>query len=553
MARLDVSRQARGQFAAIANVRWQLFVNSLRSLHGRVELVSRMFIGLGFVVLGLGGAFGLGSAAFYFVASGRAGWLALLLWPVFMFWQLFPVLATAFTENFDSSNLLRFPLSYSSFFVVRIAYGSLDPATSLGSLWLTGITAGIGLARPSILLWTMAVLAVFAILNILIGRMIFAWVERWLARRRTREILGVVFFLFIISFQFIGPLVNHFGAGPRPEMGRVVSQLLPLERLLPPGLAAAAIAEATQSKFSTALVSLAQLFTYLAAIAWLLHLRLHAQYRGENLSEAVARVTTSKETAVIRPGWNLPGVSAPIAAIFEKEFRYLSRSGPMLFTMMMPVVILVIFRLAPSSSGDPNGFLVRAPDLAFPVGAAYSLLVLTNLVYNNFGAEGGGIQFLFVSPVPFRQILLAKNLAHAGVLALETFLVWLAVCFVFHPPAIDLTIATLAGLAFALLVNLAVGNLLSLSSPKKIDFGTFGRQRASNTTVFASFGVQIAVFGLAALTMLVARAYGKIWIATLLFLGLAAIAFVVYTLVLNLADKMALARRESLISELARA
>lgn len=553
MARLDVSRQARGQFAAIANVRWQLFVNSLRSLHGRVELVSRMFIGLGFVVLGLGGAFGLGSAAFYFVASGRAGWLALLLWPVFMFWQLFPVLATAFTENFDSSNLLRFPLSYSSFFVVRIAYGSLDPATSLGSLWLTGITAGIGLARPSILLWTMAVLAVFAILNILIGRMIFAWVERWLARRRTREILGVVFFLFIISFQFIGPLVNHFGAGPRPEMGRVVSQLLPLERLLPPGLAAAAIAEATQSKFSTALVSLAQLFTYLAAIAWLLHLRLHAQYRGENLSEAVARVTTSKETAVIRPGWNLPGVSAPIAAIFEKEFRYLSRSGPMLFTMMMPVVILVIFRLAPSSSGDPNGFLVRAPDLAFPVGAAYSLLVLTNLVYNNFGAEGGGIQFLFVSPVPFRQILLAKNLAHACLLALETFLVWLAVCFVFHPPAIDLTIATLAGLAFALLVNLAVGNLLSLSSPKKIDFGTFGRQRASNTTVFASFGVQIAVFGLAALTMLVARAYGKIWIATLLFLGLAAIAFVVYTLVLNLADKMALARRESLISELARA
>jgi ABC-2 type transport system permease protein len=553
VARLDVSRQARGQFAAIAKVRWQLFVNSLRSLHGRVELVSRIFIGLGFVVLGLGGAFGLGSAAFYFVASGRAGWLALLMWPVFMFWQLFPVLATAFTENFDSSNLLRFPLSYSSFFVVRIAYGSLDPATSLGSLWLTGITAGIGLARPSILLWTMAVLAVFAILNILIGRMIFAWVERWLARRRTREILGVVFFLFIISFQFIGPLVNHFGAGPRPEMGRVVSQLLPLERLLPPGLAAAAIAEATHSKFSTALVSLAQLFTYIAAIAWLLHLRLRAQYRGENLSEAVERVASPKEKAAIRLGWNLPGLSAPVAAIFEKEFRYLSRSGPMLFTMMMPVVVLVIFRLTPSNSGDANGFLVRAPDLAFPVGAAYSLLVLTNLVYNNFGAEGGGIQFLFVSPVPFRQILLAKNLAHACVLALESFLVWLAVCFVFHPPAIDLTIATLAGLAFALLVNLAVGNLLSLSSPKKIDFGTFGRQRASNTTVFASFGVQIAVFGLAALTMLVARAYGKMWIATLLFLALAAIAFVVYTLVLNLADKMALARRESLISELARA
>jgi ABC-2 type transport system permease protein len=550
---MKISPEASGQFAAIAKVRWQLFVNSLRSLHGRVELVSRAFIALGFAVFGLGGAFGLGSAAFYFVASDRPEWLALLMWPVFMFWQLFPVLATAFTENFDSSNLLRFPLSYSSFFFVRLAYGSLDPATALGSLWLLGMTVGIGLARPTILFWTVAVFAVFAILNILIGRMIFAWVERWLARRRTREILGVVFFLFIISFQFIGPLVNHFGNGPRPEMGRIVSQLLPLERLLPPGLAAAAIAGATRAEFPTALGALLLLFAYGVAIVWLLHLRLRAQYCGENLSEAVARVASTKEKAAVCPGWNLPGVSAPVAAIFEKEFRYLSRSGPMLFTMIMPVVVLVIFRITPSGSGDANSFLVRAPDLAFPVGAAYSLLVLTNLVYNNFGAEGSGIQFFFVSPVRFRQISLAKNLAHACVLALETILVWLAVCFVFRPPAMKVTIATLAGLAFALLVNLSVGNLLSLSSPKKIDFGTFGRQRASNTTVFASFGVQIVVFGIAALTLLAARAYGKIWIATLLFLVLAAIAFTVYTLVLNQADKMALSHREQLISELARA
>ncbi|MGH9713400.1 MAG: hypothetical protein ACRD5M_08905 [Candidatus Acidiferrales bacterium] len=553
MAWLSLSRETRGQFAAIAKVRWQLFVNSLRSLHGRLELVSRAFIGLGFAVFGLGGAFGLGSAAFYFVATGRAEWLALLLWPVFMFWQLFPVLATAFTENFDSSNLLRFPLTYPSFFVVRLAYGSLDPATALGSLWLLGISVGIALARLPLFPWTALVLVVFAILNILIGRMIFAWVERWLARRRTREILGVVFFLFIISFQFIGPLVNHFGEGPRPAMGRAVSQLLPLERLLPPGLAAAAISEATYSKILAALEAVLLLCAYGVAIAWLLHLRLRAQYRGENLGEAVARMASPKQQTPIRLGWNLPGLSAPVAAIFEKEFRYLSRSGPMLFTMMMPVVILVLFRLTPSRSGDPNGFLVRAPDLAFPVGAAYSLLVLTNLMYNNFGAEGTGIQLFFVSPVRFRQVLLAKNLAHASALALETVLVWLAVCFVFHPPAIDVTIATLAGLVFALLVNLTIGNLLSLSSPKKIDFGTFGRQRASNTTVFASFGVQIAVFGLAALTLLAARAYGKIWIATLLFLVLVAIAFIVYTLVLNQADTMALGRRESLIAELVRA
>ena len=553
MAWLKMSPEARGQIAAIAKVRWQLFVNSLRSLHGRLELVSRVFVGLGFAFAGLGGALGLGAAAAYFVSSNRAELLALLLWPVFMFWQLFPVLATAFTDNFDSSNLLRFPLSYPSFFIIRLAYGSLDPATALGSLWLAGIALGIGYARPQLLPWAVVMLGAFAVLNILIGRMIFAWVERWLARRRTREILGVVFFLIIISFQFIGPLVRRFGEGSRPAAGHIVSQLLPLERLLPPGLAAAAIAQAARAEFAAAFGTLLLLGAYGVAIAWLLHLRLRAQFRGENLSEAVARLASPKEKSAVRHGWNLPGFSAPVAAIFEKEFRYLSRSGPMLFTMIMPVVVLLIFRLTPSSSGNPDAFLVRAPDLAFPAGAAYALLVLTNLVYNNFGADAAGIQFFFAAPVRFREVLLAKNLAHAAVLTLETILVWLAVCFVFRRPSLNVTLATLAGLLFALLVNLTVGNLLSLSSPKKIDFGAFGRQRASNITVFASFGVQIAVFVLAALTLLTARRHGEVWLATLIFLALTALAAAGYALVLSRADQMALARRETLIAELSRA
>jgi ABC-2 type transport system permease protein len=553
VAGLSISPQARGQFAAIAQVRWQLFVNSLRTISGRMELAARAFIVLGFAAAGIGGAFGLGSGAWFLVAHNQAEWLAVLLWPVFVFWQLFPLLATAFTNNFDSSNLLRFPLSYPTFFLIRLVYGSLDPATALGSLWLFGIALGIGLAEPRVFLWAAFVLLVFGILNILIGRMIFAWMERWLAQRRTREILGIVFFLLIICFQFIGPLVSHFGQGSRPAVTHFLSKWLPIERLLPPGLAASAISHATQDDFAFALGAFLLLLAYGNAIVFLLNLRLRAQYFGENLSEAVARSSVTKEKAIVQPGWKLPGLSSPISAIFEKEFRYLSRSGPMLFTMIMPVVILVIFRVSPGSSGNNGGFLASAPDLAFPVGAAYSLLILTNLVYNNLGADASGIQFYFVSPVRFRQILLAKNLAHACVLALETILVWLAVCLVFRPPSLGVTLATLSGIFFALLVNLAVGNTLSISSPKKIDYATFGRQHASNTTVFTSLGAQIAIFGLGALVLLTARHYGKFWLATLLFLALSAIALAVYALVLNHADQLALDRRETLISELSRA
>ena len=117
-------------------------------------------------------------------------------------------------------------------------------------------------------------------------------------------------------------------------------------------------------------------------------------------------------------GWNLPGFSQPVAAVFEKEVRYLARSGPMLLTLVMPIFMLVIFRLGPMNPmRHQSNYLSRTPDMAFPGAAAYAMLVLTNLVFNSFGGDGGGVQFFYASPVTFRQIMLGKNLTHASILA----------------------------------------------------------------------------------------------------------------------------------------
>jgi len=552
MAALILSGQSRAQFGAIARVRWQLFVNSLRTIRGRLELVSRIFLGTWFAMLGIGGALVLGLGASHFVSEGKPEWLAVLLWPVFLFWQLFPVLATVFTENFDSSNLLRFPLSYPSFFLIRLVYGSLDPATFLGLLWTLSIGLGIGIAAPSQFFWAALALGVFAILNILLGRVVFAWLERWLAQRRTREILGLLFFLVVIGFQFTGPVVTHLGRGTFPPSRQIAEQFLPLERLIPPGVAAQSISLAWRGEILSAVGALILLCGYALAALWLLHLRLGAQYRGENLSDAVARTTGPRQKLSVAPGWNLPGIPGPIAAVFEKELRYLSHSAAMLLPMVMPVVVLFIFRFTPGTAARDAGLLSRAPDLAFPAGAAYALLILSNLVYNNFGAEGTGVQFYFASPVKFRDILLAKNLAHTAVLATEIFLVWLGVCYLFAPPSVAITAATLAGALFALLVNIIAGNVLSLYSPKKVDYGALGRQRGSQASVFASLGVQLFILALAFVTLYLARAYGKIWVATLIFLALAAVAFAGYALLLSRADQMALSRREILTAELSR-
>jgi len=500
---------------------------------------------------GLGGAIGLGSAAWYSVSHGQAEYLPLILWTVFLFWQLFPVMATAFTENLDSSSFLRFPLSYRSYFLVQLAYGSFDPATAIGSLWLAGIALGIAYAEPSLLPWTVVVLAAFAVSNILLARLIFAWVERWLARRRSREILGVLFFLLVIGFQFIGPLVGRYGqksSGTVLQLGR---ELSPAQRVLPAGMAAQAIASVAHGHAVSGIAFFLLLAAYGGVFAGVLHRRLRAQYRGENLSETVGAAVprAKRETGT---AWKVPLLPAAIAAMLEKELRYLSRSGTMLFTMIMPVVMLLIFRIGPGGTPQDQGFLVRMPALAFPVGTMYALLMLTNLVYNNFGADAGGIQFYFASPVSFRSVIAAKNLTHSIVLLAETVIVWIAVDLLYHQPPLDVTVATLTGILFALPVNLAAGNLLSVYSPKKVEYGTFGRQRASWTTVLASFGIQFSTFAVGGIAIMISREYGSLWFASLIFVMAAIPAVLGYLVVLGRIDKLANERRETLIFELCR-
>ena len=541
------------QLRAIAWLRWRLFVNRLRTTQGKLEFLSRFIVSAAFAIGGLGGAFGMGAAAYFFISDHRPGMLGLLLWPVFIFWQAFPIMTTAFANNPDSSDLLRFPLSYRSYFLVRLAYGGVDPSTALGLLWLFGILLGVGFAKLALLPWALLALLTFAVFNLLFMQMVFAWMERWLAQRRTRELMGILFVLLMLSFQLIGPLMQHFGRRARHEVHGFVDIVAPVQAFLPPGLTGDAVVQASYKHFMGAFSLLGLLFAYVLVVAFGLHLRLRAQYRGENLSQVAAESTFQKDRSR-RIGWNLPGFSAPVAAVFEKEIHYLLRSGPMLLNLIMPIFVLFIFRFGAMNPHRQSGpFLAHAPDMAFPAVAGYTLVMLTNLICNNFGGDADGIQFFFASPVDFREIVLAKNLAHATILAVEALVAWVAVGFLYGRPAVDITIATLAGLLFAAPVNFAVGNLLSIHSPKKLDYSTFRRQNPSQMSVLISLGVQLCVVGVGVLAFGLARHYGSMWIATTLLLFLAVISITAYRMILNRVDVLALERRETLFAELCRA
>ena len=227
---------------------------------------------------------------------------------------------------------------------------------------------------------------------------------------------------------------------------------------------------------------------------------------------------------------------------------------PHVAQLIAPIFVLFIFRFgAMNFARHPGGVLGPAPDVAFPAALGFALLTLSNLVYNNFGGDGGGIQFFYACPVRFRDVVLAKNLTHAGILVVETAVAWIAVAWLYGSPTLGVTVAALAALLFAAPVNFTAGDLLSIYSPKKFDYSTFGRQRASQIAVLISFGAQIVLVAVGVGVFWLARHYENLWLATLIFLVLAGMSLSVYSMVLGRMDRLALQRRETLVAELCRA
>src|SRR5207248_9681324 len=138
------------------------------------------------------------------------------------------------------------------------------------------------------------------------------------------------------------------------------------------GLASDAITQAARAQFVVGLSSFLLLAAITMTAGCLLHLRLRKQFRGENFSETGARAPIE---GVHRQhlGWSLLGFSPLVAAVFEKEVRYLARSGPTLLTLIMPIFMLIIFRVGPMNPARHTGlFLARTPNMAFPAAAAYA-------------------------------------------------------------------------------------------------------------------------------------------------------------------------------------
>ncbi len=293
---------ASAQLLAVAWLRWRIFVNGMfrkrpkgkRQVVGLVfAILLRLIVWPMLALIVVGPVAGSGFLAWMAISQGHPQSLASLL--------LGHRIALAVRQHqrpqhrrHDSELRSRVAGALSSalrpLFSVAFAPGTHDAQHYRGlsgrcwpprweSVW----------PMQSLALPALAVMAVYALMNIYLTRMIGAWMERWLANRRFREIFSMLMALFAVSIQFLN-LQRTSMRAPGVRSSWLLAVLHCSGSYLywlPSGFAAQAILLVKHPL--AALAQFAGLLASTALFAAVFAIRLHKQFLGEHLSEGVSR------------------------------------------------------------------------------------------------------------------------------------------------------------------------------------------------------------------------------------------------------------------------
>jgi ABC-2 type transport system permease protein len=538
------------QIRLVAELRWRILRNSMRRKNNRFDLIGMIFIALfgGILVIALSFAFYAGGYAF--LSTGRPEWIALLYWGIFVFWQLFPIFVAGFGTNFEFRTLLRFPLSLSAFYIIGLAYGFADFSALASVYWLLSMTAGATMAKPGVLPAMLLIVAMFLLFNVTLERLIGSWLERLFSRRRTRELFLGLFVLCMISLNFVTPMMKRFGSSSPSPFFHLMRYFV----WLPPSLAGRAVASVTQLRPASFLLSSITLMLYVSLLSAFLWHRYAAQYRGEELSETAAPARAATRTAAAQDDGTdrLSLLSPQVAAIVRKEFRYLTRNGFTLLSLLLPPLLVLIFSSQFAGKHPTVSGRAVSAEMFFPGMMAYLILILMAPAYNSLAYEGRGIQAYFTAPVRFRDVFMGKNLMLVAVLTLEIALSMAMLAWRVGLPSLPRLTAVLVALVFSIVGQLTVANWSSLSFPRKLEFGRLGGRSQSGMAVLVAFCSQILLGSISAVILLAGNWTASPWLPTEAFAFLAAAAVAGYFASLDGLSHLAEKKKEGLIEALCR-
>jgi ABC-2 type transport system permease protein len=536
------------QVRLVAGVRWRILKNGLRKKHNRWDLFAMIWVAFFSSCLVLCLAVLFFFAGRDFVIKNDLGLFALLYWALFVWWQLFPVFVAGFGSNFEFSTLLRFPLGLRAFYLLGLGYGLSDFAAISSICWILSIIAGVATARLSLVPVVLLVSVLFVLLNVTLERLIASWLEKILAKRRSRELFLAVFIVGMVSMNFLSIASQKWGRSIRPLVLHYVSYV----SWLPGSLAGRAIRGNTLADPQGLLIGMAGLFVWVVVLSALLWQRFAAQYSGEQISDSPSPAVLRKREKKRSVGQEMPGFLRPqVAAVIAKEFRYLIRNGFAFLTLIIPPMMVLFFSMQ-FGPGSPLKEHSIKPTMFFPGIMAYLLLILVSPAYNSFAYEGRGIQTYFMAPVRFRDVLLGKNLFLVLLVSLELGLALTMLTYRVGWPGTPMFLATVAGGAFAIVGQLAIANWSSLSFPKKMEIGKMKGQRNSGVAVWTAFAVQILVGSICAVILLAGVWTGNPWLPPIAFVALTAAAIGGYVSSLSALDRLAESKKELLIETLSK-
>lgn len=550
MADVTATPSLAEQIRIVAWLRWRTLRNSLHNKNRRMDLIGLVFAGLfsAVFVAGVTIAIFVGTVAIF--EQHKEQYFGLLFLGLLAWWQLFPVLLAGFSAQFAFRSMLRFPLSFSAFYIIGLAYGFTDSAALAALIWMATMVAATAVAHAAAAPLMLAICALFALFNATMERLSGAWLEKLLSTRRSREIFFTVFILGMVSLNFLNPIIQKYGKVIAPA----VQKSLPYLWLLPSSFAGDAIARFEQGQWGAVLLKLSGLAAYLLAITTFLLARYRKLYAGEELSEGAAPTQEKKRNAssFTEEGGVLELLPAQVLAVFRKELLYLKRNTFLFFGLILPPMMLTFFSVQFAGRHPTalrNGV---STEFFFPGMMAYLVLILMAPAYNNFAYEGRGIQTYFLCPATFRSVLIAKNLVTVAILAVEVALCMLLVSWRAGLPSVATLVATVAAIVFSVAGQLTLANYTSLSFPKQVQFGKMQGQRNSGMAVLIVFGAQILFSGVSALILFTGRWTGNAWLPAEVFAVLAVAALAGYRSALDAFGELAEKKKETLIEALAK-
>lgn len=236
-------------------------------------------------------------------------------------------------------------------------------------------------------------------------------------------------------------------------------------------------------------------------------------------------------------------ILALAGAVVSKEILYVKRHTGVLYGLVMPIFLVLIFA-SRFSAGRAGATWV------FPGAVAYALLAICPLSYNVFGLEGAGAQLYFLAPVRMRDVLLGKNLMGAGMALAEVALIFAIITYMAGMPSLSMTVAALLWAVGTLAINMIFGNQRSLASPKWMDPQKAMRRQSSQLSALIAMAVLVVSTGLAAGIVAACFWLHVMWLLVPVFAVFAAGGVFAYLQSLKTVDQFAREHREELLVEL---